>query len=163
MAWVAAIRMVMRCSTVMGAPAARVFPGIGHRLQHVAARGAELDLRLREVRLYHGMVPQRALAAARHLAARHVDKAVERAAGDAAGDACKTHLVAGAGTHAIERPALAAFLIEFARDRMVCADKEVVQGELITGGAAQAYRIPDVGPFYVFGAHQHGALLLVAI
>ncbi len=101
--------------------------------------------------------------AARHLVARDVDEAVERAAGDAAGDAGKADLVAGAGAHAIERAAFAALPVEFAGDRMVGADEEVVQRELVAGGAAQADRVPDVGPFDVLGAHQHGALLLHAV
>ncbi len=43
---------------------------------------------------------------------------------------------------------------------MVGAHEEIVQRELVAGGAAQADRVPDVGPLHVLGAHQHGALLL---
>ena len=140
-----------------------MLPDLGHRLQHEAARGAQIDLGLGKAGLHHGIVAQRALVAARHLVARHVDKAVERAARDAAGDSGEADLVAGAGAHAIERAALAAFSIELARNRMVGSHEEIVQRELVAGGAAQTNRVPDVGPFDVLGAHQHGAFLLNAI
>jgi hypothetical protein len=65
--------------------------------------------------------------------------------------------------HPVQRSALAAFVLELAGDGMVGADEMVVQGELVTGGAAQANRVPDVGPRDVFAAHQHGALLLDAV
>ncbi len=41
---------------------------------------------------------------------------------------------------------------------MVGAHEEVVERELVAGGAAQADGVPDVGPLDVLGAHQHGAL-----
>ena len=41
---------------------------------------------------------------------------------------------------------------------MVRWNEEVIQRELVAGGAAQADRVPDVGPFDVLGSHQHGAL-----
>src|SRR5438445_903848 len=112
---------------------AEMLPDLGHRLQHEAARGAEIDLGLGEPGLHHGIVAQRALAAARHLVARHVDKAVERAARDAAGDASEADLIAGAGAHAIERTALATFPIELAGDRMVGSNEEIVERELVAG------------------------------
>ena len=102
--------MVMRCSTVMLAPAHEILPDLGHRLQQEAARGAQIDLGLGEAGLHHGVVAERAPGAARHLVARHVDESVERAAGDAAGHAGEADLVAGASAHAVERAALAAFL-----------------------------------------------------
>src|SRR5258708_36779782 len=46
---------------------------------------------------------------------------------------------------------------------MIRAKEEVVQRELVAGGAAQPDRVPDVGPFHIPGAHQHGALLRLAI
>src|SRR4029079_1276566 len=52
---------------------------------------------------------------------------------------------------------------EFAGDRMIGSDEEVVQCELVAGGAAQADRVPDIGPRDVPGPHQHGALLVHAI
>ena len=79
-------------------------------------------------------------------------------AGDAAGDAGEADLVAGVVAHAVERAALAAFPVELAGNRMVGANEEVVERELVAGGAAQADRVPDVGPFDVLGAYQHGAL-----
>ena len=87
----------MRCVDRDGRAGGEVFPDLGHRLQHEAARGAEIDLGLGEVGLHHGIVAQRTLVAARHLVARHLDEIVERAAGDAAGHAGKAHLVAGLG------------------------------------------------------------------
>ena len=141
-----------------GGAGGKILPDVGHRLQHVAARGAEIDLGLGEVALDHRIVPQRAPGAARHLVAHRFDKIVERGAGDAAGDAGKAHLVASVGAHAVERAAFAAFPVEFAGDRMIGTNEEIVQGELVAGGAAQADGVPDVGPFDVFGAHQHGAL-----
>ncbi len=41
---------------------------------------------------------------------------------------------------------------------MVGAHEEVVERELVAGGAAQADRVPDVGPLHVLGAYQHGPL-----
>jgi hypothetical protein len=81
-----------------------ILPGVGHRLQHIAARGPEIDLRLGEVALNHGIVPQRLFRAARHLVAHGLDEVVERGAGDAAGDAGKAHLVTLVAAHAVERP-----------------------------------------------------------
>ena len=141
-----------------GGAGGKILPDVGHRLQHEAARGAEIDLGLGEAGLDHRVVAQRAPGAARHLVAHRFDKIVERAAGDAAGDAGKAHLVASAGAHAIERTAFAAFPVEFAGDRMIGTDEEIIQRELVAGGAAQADGVPDVGPFDVLGAHQHGAL-----
>ena len=149
----------MRCATVMLAPATEILPDIGHRLQHEAARGAQIDLGLGEPGLHHGVVAQRAPWRRAAPCCARLDEIIERAAGDAAGDAGKADLVAGAGAHAIERSAFAAFPIEFAGDRMICPHEEVVQRELVAGGAAQADGVPDVGPLDVLGAHQHGALL----
>ena len=41
---------------------------------------------------------------------------------------------------------------------MVGAHEEIIERELIAGGAAQANGVPDVGPFDVLGAYQHGPL-----
>ena len=144
-------------------PGAQMFPDISHRLQHEAARGAQIDFGLRKAGLHHGIFAQRALGAARHLVARDIDKTVERAARDAASDAGEADLIAGAGAHPIERAALAAFPVELARNRVIRANEEIVQRELVAGGTAQAHRVPDVGPFDVLGAHQHGALLRNAV
>lgn len=141
-----------------GRARAEILPDVGHRLQQVAARGAEIDFRLREVGLDHGIVPQRLPGAARHLGAHRLDEIVERGPGDAAGDAGKADLVAGMVTHAVERAALAAFAVELARDRMVGAHEEIVERELVAGGAAQADGAPDIGPLHVLRADQHGAL-----
>ena len=51
---------------------------------------------------------------------------------DTAGDAGEAYLVAGAGAHPIERAALATLLVEFACDRMVGSNEEVI---LIVGVA----------------------------
>jgi hypothetical protein len=135
----------------------KALPGVRHRLQHVTTRGAEIDLRLGEVALHHGIVPQRHPCAARHLVAHGLDEIIERRAGDAAGDAGKADLVAGVIAHAVQGTALAAFAVELADDGMVGTHEEVVERELIAGGAAQADGVPDVGPLDVLGAHQHGA------
>ena len=118
---------------------------------------------MREAGLDHGVVAQRAPGATRHLVARHLDEIIQHAAGYAAGDTGKADLVAGAGTHPIERTAFAAFAVEFAGHRMIRSHEEVLQRELVAGGAAQADRVPDVGPLDVFGAHQHRPLLRHAV
>ncbi len=118
--------MMTRCSTVIDDPAQSVFPDFRHRLQYETAGGAQIDFGLGKTGLHHGVFTQRVLLSARHLVARDIDKTVERAAGDAAGDAGEAYLVAGAVAHAVEWAALAAFLIEFAGDRMIGPDKEVL-------------------------------------
>src|SRR6476469_2115370 len=118
-----------------GRAVAEILPDIGHRLQYEAARGAEIDFGLRQPGLNNGVVAQWALVAASHLVARQIDEAIKRAAGDAAGDAGKTNLVAGAGAHAIKRTALPTLPVEFTGDRVVRSNEEVIQGELVAGGA----------------------------
>src|SRR5713226_10076341 len=39
----------------------------------------------------------------------------------------------------------------------------VGEGELVARRAAQADRVPDVGPHHLFSLHQHGALELAAV
>lgn len=75
----------------------------------------------------------------------------------------KADLIASVVAHPVQRAVLAAFAVELAGDRMVRTDEEVVERKLVAGGAAQPDRVPDVGPFDVFGAHQHGAFDLLAI
>src|SRR6202158_3866951 len=146
-----------------GGAGRKILPGVSHRLQHESARGAQIDFGLSQVGLHHGVLAQWALAAARHLVAGQIDKTVERAAGNTAGDAGKADLIASAGAHAIQRAALAALLVEFAGDRMVRSDEEIIKCELIAGRAPQTDRVPDVGPRYVLRAYQHGAFLLLTI
>ena len=103
-----------------------ILPDIGHRLQHEAARGAQIDLGLGKPGLHHSVVAKRAPGAPRHLVARDIDEIIERTAGDATGHAGKTDLIASAGAHAIERSAFAAFPIEFAGDRMICPHEKII-------------------------------------
>src|SRR5882757_9850302 len=141
---------------------AEMLPDLGHRLQEIGAGGTQIDFRLCKACLHHRIVSDRAFVATRYLALGEFEEAVERPAGDAAGYPRKTHLIAGAVAHAIEGAVLAALAIELARDRVIRSHEEVIQRELIAGGAAQAHRVPDVGPLDVLAAHQHGALLLLA-
>jgi hypothetical protein len=45
---------------------------------------------------------------------------------------------------------------------MVRSNKEVVERKLVACRAAQADRVPYVGPLHVLGADQHGAVQLFA-
>src|SRR5579859_439620 len=161
----------MRCSHAHGhalrhrddRTGAEMLPDLRHRLQHEAPCRTQADLGLGEIGLHDGVVPDRALAATRHLGFCKIDEAIERAAGDAASYTRKADLIAGAVAHAIERAVLAAFAPELADDGVIGSHEEVVERELVARGAAQAHRVPDVGPFDILATHQHGALGLLAI
>src|ERR1700759_4174032 len=134
-----------------------MLPYLGHRLQQIGARRAQIDLGLGKAGLNHGVVPDRAPGAAWNLVPGQIEEAVERAARDTAGDAGKADLVTGAVAHAVKRALFAALALELAGDRMICPDEEIVERKLVTRGPAQADRVPDIGPFDVVGANQHGA------
>jgi hypothetical protein len=145
-----------------------LLPDLGHRLQQEGARRANADLGLGEVGLHNGMVAERTHLAARNLVLCHVDEAVEAGAGDAQRHAGEAHLVAGHRRHAVERAGLAALLRglprdHVARDRMGGRHEMVGEGELVARRAAQADRVPDVGPRHFFALYQHGALELAAV
>src|SRR5689334_14045241 len=81
---------------------AEMLPDFSHRLQHEAARGTQIDLRLCKVRLDHCIVLDRAFAAARYLVFGEVEETVERTACDAARNAGKADLITGSIPHAVK-------------------------------------------------------------
>src|SRR5262249_51563459 len=111
-------------------------PDIGHRLQYETPCSAKADLGLGQVRLHHRIVAQRTLLAARHLIAGDIHENIEGTAGDATGNSGEADLVAGARTHPVEWPDLAALLVELTGDRVVGTDEEIIQRELVARGAA---------------------------
>src|SRR5439155_7364652 len=117
------------------------FPGGTHGLREEGARGAEGRLRPGDLGLDDRPFRQEAAAAGRRLASRQRDQLVERAAGDAEGDAGDAEGEETEDGEGVERPG-GARPVRDERERAGGGHEALLDRDVVAARAAQPWHVP---------------------